>query len=39
MWSDHYGGLRKPRHFRIAFLSENVIFEVVAGNVMLKDIV
>ncbi|WP_342755232.1 hypothetical protein AAGQ96_08135 [Pantoea sp. MBD-2R] len=36
-WTAHFGGLRAVKHYRIAFLSENVLLEVFAENVTLSD--
>lgn len=37
VWSDHFGGLWKMKHYRIAFLSENLMVEVIANNVILRS--
>ncbi|MFJ4291922.1 hypothetical protein ACIP1U_19380 [Cupriavidus sp. NPDC089707] len=36
VWRKHYGGSRKVNHYRIVFLSENLILEVLAGSVVLR---
>jgi hypothetical protein len=35
-WRNHFGGLRKLRHFSIAFSAENRLLVVVADSVFLK---
>lgn len=36
-WEIHFGGYRNVKHYKIAFLSENVLVEVFAENMMLSD--
>ncbi len=36
-WNQHFGDSRQIKHFRIIFLSENILMEIFASNVALGD--
>lgn len=36
-WERHFGGSRSVKHFKIAFLSENLLVEIFASSVTLGD--
>lgn len=35
-WAKHFGGTREVNHYRIMFLSENLVIEVMASSVTLR---
>jgi hypothetical protein len=37
-WSQHFGGRFNVKHYRIAFMSENILLVVFATNFILKDV-
>ena len=37
-WSQHFGGKFNIKHYRIAFMSENIFLVVFATNFILKDV-
>jgi len=36
-WNQHFGASRQIKHYKIIFLSENIIVEIFASNVVLGD--